>query len=119
MFGVSEPNVQINKTAQGNYQISVELAGVKDVNQAIKMIGETPLLQFKELNEERKELTDEEKLGQYKHYPGTNPNATTQQVLAEIERSIASLKQSDLVDLFKPEPVQPVDSDHMGRIEAL
>ena len=48
MFGVSEPNVQINKTAQGNYQISVELAGVKDVNQAIKMIGETPLLQFKE-----------------------------------------------------------------------
>jgi protein-export membrane protein SecD len=61
MFGVSEPNVQINKTAQGNYQISVELAGVKDVNQAIKMIGETPLLQFKEVNDQRKELTDQEK----------------------------------------------------------
>ncbi len=61
MFGVSEPNVQINKTAQGNYQITVELAGVKDINEAIKQIGETPLLQFKELNEERKELTDEEK----------------------------------------------------------
>ena len=61
MFGVSEPNVQVNKTAQGNYQISVELAGVKDVNQAIKMIGETPLLQFKEINENRRELTDKEK----------------------------------------------------------
>ena len=61
MFGVSEPNVQVNKTAQGNYQITVELAGVKDINEAIKQIGETPLLQFKELNEERKELTDEEK----------------------------------------------------------
>ena len=61
MFGVSEPNVQINKTAQGNYQISVELAGVKDVKQAIKMIGETPLLQFKEVNDQRKELTDQEK----------------------------------------------------------
>ena len=61
MFGVSEPNVQINKTAQGSYQISVELAGVKDVNQAIKMIGETPLLQFKEVNDQRKELTDQEK----------------------------------------------------------
>ncbi|HRU89862.1 MAG TPA: protein translocase subunit SecD [Patescibacteria group bacterium] len=61
MFGVSEPNVQVNKTAQGNYQITVELAGVKDINEAIKEIGETPLLQFKELNEERKELTDEEK----------------------------------------------------------
>jgi len=61
MFGVSEPNVQVNKTTQGNYQITVELAGVKDINEAIKQIGETPLLQFKELNEERKELTDEEK----------------------------------------------------------
>lgn len=61
MFGVSEPNVQINKTAQGNYQVSVELAGVKDVNQAIKMIGETPLLQFKEVNDQRRELTEQEK----------------------------------------------------------
>ena len=61
MFGVSEPNVQINKTTQGKYQISVELAGINDVKQAIKMIGETPLLQFKEVNDQRKELTDQEK----------------------------------------------------------
>lgn len=50
-FGVSEPVVQ---TAQKD-RLVVELAGIKDVNQAIKMIGETPLLEFKE------EMTEEEK----------------------------------------------------------
>jgi len=48
-FGVSEPVVQTTKTA-GGWQIIVELAGVSDVNQAISMIGETPLLEFKESN---------------------------------------------------------------------
>lgn len=46
--GVSEPVVQINRTLKGDYRIIAELAGVKDVNEAIKMIGETPLLEFKE-----------------------------------------------------------------------
>lgn len=50
-FGVSEPIVQ---TAQRD-RLVVELAGIKDVNQAIKMIGETPLLEFKE------EMSEEEK----------------------------------------------------------
>ncbi|MCK5413597.1 MAG: protein translocase subunit SecD, partial [Candidatus Pacebacteria bacterium] len=36
-------------------RLIIELAGIKDVNQAIKMIGETPLLEFKEeMNEEEK-----------------------------------------------------------------
>ena len=50
-FGVSEPIVQTSKKDR----IIVELAGIEDVNQAIKMIGETPLLEFKE------EMTEEEK----------------------------------------------------------
>ena len=45
-YGVSEPVVQTNYNGN-NYRIIVELAGVKDVNEAIKMIGETPLLEFK------------------------------------------------------------------------
>lgn len=60
-FGVSEPNVQINRTAGGDYRIIVELAGIKDVQQAIKMIGETPLLEFKEENTEIRKITPEEK----------------------------------------------------------
>lgn len=50
-YGVSEPIVQVSK----GDRLVVELAGVKDVNQAIKMIGETPLLEFKE------EMTEEQK----------------------------------------------------------
>ncbi len=48
-FGVAEPLVQTSKV-EDSYRIIVELAGVSDINQAIKMIGETPLLEFKELN---------------------------------------------------------------------
>ncbi|HPT08405.1 MAG TPA: MMPL family transporter [bacterium] len=47
-FGVSEPLIQINKTIDNDYQIIVELAGVTSVNDAIKEIGDTPELQFKE-----------------------------------------------------------------------
>jgi len=47
LFGVAEPVVQINKSG-GHYRLIVELAGVKDVHQAIKMIGQTPSLDFRE-----------------------------------------------------------------------
>ena len=43
-FGVSEPTVQVS----GTDRLIVEIAGVTDVNQAIKLIGETPFLEFKE-----------------------------------------------------------------------
>lgn len=46
-FGVSEPVVQTNRSGEA-WRVTVELAGIKDVNQAIKMIGETPILEFKE-----------------------------------------------------------------------
>jgi len=47
-FGVSEPVVQVNKGMNGEYRIIAELAGIKDVQEAIKLIGETPILEFKE-----------------------------------------------------------------------
>src|SRR3989338_4271827 len=43
-FGVSEPLVQI----EGTDRLVVGLAGITDVNQAIQLIGQTPLLEFKE-----------------------------------------------------------------------
>jgi len=58
-LGVSEPVVQTSMAA-GKPRISVELAGVYDVNTAIKMIGETPLLEFKEENPNAVKLTDEQ-----------------------------------------------------------
>jgi len=60
-FGVSEPVVQTNQVG-GDYRVIVELAGVKDVNEAIKMIGETPFLEFKEQDPNYTDgLTAEEK----------------------------------------------------------
>ncbi len=55
LFGVTEPVVQIDKTGD-HYRLIIELAGIKDVHQAIKMIGETPVLEF--LLERPKEETD-------------------------------------------------------------
>lgn len=43
-FGVSEPLVQIS----GEDRLIVEIAGITDINQAIELIGATPLLEFKE-----------------------------------------------------------------------
>ena len=56
MFGVSEPVVQI----QGQDRLIVELPGVKDVQQAIQMIGQTPYLEFDEqrTEEESKPILD-------------------------------------------------------------
>lgn len=45
-YGVSEPVVQTNFSGD-NYRIIVELAGVKDVNEAIAIIDRTPHLEFK------------------------------------------------------------------------
>ncbi len=47
LFGVSEPVVQVDMSG-GHYRLIVELAGVKNVADAIKMIGKTPFLEFKE-----------------------------------------------------------------------
>lgn len=49
-FGVSEPVVQVNQGINGEYRVIAELAGIKDVNEAIKLIGETPILEFKEMD---------------------------------------------------------------------
>jgi protein-export SecD/SecF family membrane protein len=50
-FGVAEPQVY-SAQAQGQTQLVVELAGIKDVSAAIAQIGETPFLEFKEVQGE-------------------------------------------------------------------
>ncbi|MFP4514996.1 MAG: preprotein translocase subunit SecD [Parcubacteria group bacterium] len=52
VFGVSEPLVQVNRNASGDYRLIVELAGVTDIDEATEMIGDTPLLEFKERPED-------------------------------------------------------------------
>lgn len=45
LFGAAEPSVQVS----GGDRLIVELPQVKEVGQAIRLIGETPFLEFKEL----------------------------------------------------------------------
>lgn len=59
-FGVGEPLVQTEQAGalgRGSYRLIIELPGVTDVDQAIKMIGETPLLEFKLVNSEAQSAT--------------------------------------------------------------
>lgn len=51
IFGVSEPLVQVEQASAvagtGEHRLIVELPGVTDIDQAIQLIGKTPLLEFK------------------------------------------------------------------------
>ena len=49
-FGVGEPLVQTEQggaLGTGAYRLVVELPGITDVNEAVRLIGETPVLEFK------------------------------------------------------------------------
>ncbi len=60
LFGVAEPQVYSAKSGD-SYRLSVELAGIKDISEAIKQIGETPYLFFAEGKESKKGTTTETK----------------------------------------------------------
>ncbi|MEK7541924.1 MAG: protein translocase subunit SecD [Patescibacteria group bacterium] len=64
LFGVAEPLVQIEKSGGERYLI-VELAGIRDVNAAIRLIGETPYLEFREERsaEEQQGIAEAQKKG--------------------------------------------------------
>jgi len=59
-FGVAEPLVQIS----GEDRLIVELAGISDVTQAIKLIGETPFLEFKETKADTQAIIEAQQKGQ-------------------------------------------------------
>ncbi|OGY42196.1 MAG: protein-export membrane protein SecD [Candidatus Buchananbacteria bacterium RBG_13_39_9] len=98
-FGVSEPLVQTTKEGD-NYRVIVELAGVKDVTEAIKMIGETPLLEFKEQSTEPAQLTEEQKkeMEEYNKKAKASANEILTEVLAAPDKfsKIAKEKSEDL-----------------------
>ncbi|MBI2989585.1 MAG: protein translocase subunit SecD [Candidatus Magasanikbacteria bacterium] len=60
-MGVGEPNIQTTQVGS-SHRLLVELPGLNNVHQAIDMIGETPILEFKEENTEApRSLTEEER----------------------------------------------------------
>lgn len=93
-FGVSEPMIT---TAQGN-RIVVDLAGVLDVSEAIKQIGETPILEFKEENTEvgRAATPEEQKILDEK-------NALERQTASEVFARAKAEDWSALMNEFSGE----------------
>lgn len=90
LFGVTEPLVQVESTG-GRHRLIVELAGISNVYDAIKMIGETPALDFREerTQEETQSiidrynaLSDEEK-SDFKEDPYFKPTALTGKFLEQ------------------------------------
>lgn len=103
-FGVSEPVIQINKTVDNDYRIIVELAGIKNVEDAIKEIGETPRLEFKEQDNESLVL-DEQSLSLMQSY-----NQGLQDKINEITKKINEGADFTELALANNSPLQ-VSSD--------
>ncbi|MDP3963369.1 MAG: protein translocase subunit SecD [bacterium] len=74
LFGVAEPVVEINNVGD-HWRLIVELAGIQNVEEAIKEIGETPFLEFRK----------------------PRPQEETERLLAELESptSAASIAKTD------------------------
>jgi len=78
-YGVTEPIVQI----QSNDRILVELPGVKDINQAISLIGQVALMEFKEqkLDANGKVVNDANGQPEWIPATATGTDGTTQEEL--------------------------------------
>lgn len=99
-YGVSEPVVQTVKSGD-SWRVAVELAGIRDVNEAIKLIGETPVLEFREQGVgEQRELTAKEKQDQ----AAFNAEAKVRADLAFKEAIVPGADFLALVDKYSEGP---------------
>lgn len=104
-FGVAEPLIQIEKVGDDN-RLIIELAGVKDVRQAIKMIGETPFLEFKE--ERTQEETTKILSAQGGQQTGLNPETAQDPYFKSTSLGGKQLKRAEVV--FNPQTSEPTVS---------
>ena len=94
IFGVSEPNVQVEKSSivagQESHRLIVELPGVTNVEEAIANIGKTPLLEFK--------LVDEKVMAAQQSAAALKANATSGAVIGNVKVNGESV---DEMEAFK------------------
>jgi preprotein translocase subunit SecD len=82
LFGVSEPIVQTEQAsiAGGNEQrLIVDLPGVTDIDQAVAMIGQTPLLEFKTESPDGKSYVATDLTGKYLDHASLEFDQNTQE----------------------------------------
>jgi protein-export membrane protein SecD len=113
-FGVAEPVVQTDRSGD-QWRVLVELAGVVDVQDAIRQIGETPLLEFKELDPngpEEPELTPEQQ------EQLDSENADRLQTARDIIKRITNGEDfGELAREFSEDPGSAVNGGDLGYIQ--
>lgn len=114
-FGVSEPVVQT--TIQGDsYRVIVELAGVFDISDAIDLIGETPILEFKlpkEDFEEELELTEEQQIQMAEAQEQERADA-----LVVLDRALSGDEFKQLVQEYSQNSITKANEGYIGFIGA-
>ena len=93
IYGVAEPVIQI----QGKNRLIVELAGIKDIKEAINMIGETPYLEFRE------RFSEEEKQEAIKNIPEEEISGLIEQAKQQTGRELSREEVLEIITarLFK------------------
>jgi len=94
VFGVSEPLVQVNRNASGDYRLIVELAGVTDIDEATEMIGDTPLLEFKQRPEDF--VPGEIQSSEIEIQPETSSSATSTATTTTTTTTTIDLSEEDI-----------------------
>ncbi|RJR15432.1 protein translocase subunit SecD [Candidatus Microgenomates bacterium] len=92
-FGVSEPTVQSARVGE-SYRVVVELPGLKDVESAVQLIGQTAKLEFREVNQ-----------------AAATSSASIDEVFPPTGVSGKDLKKAELA--FNPQTGEPVVSFEM------
>ncbi len=116
ILGVSEPIIQVEKSGflgddASENRLTVELPGVTDVNEAIRMIGQTPLLEFKILTNDTAVLDS------------VTATSTPEQI-AEVQSKMyiptgltgAQMKRASLVfDNYSRQPIVSIEFNTEGK----
>ncbi len=102
-LGVREPEIQVQKNNSDTYHLSVKLSGLESADQAIKEIGRTPVLEFREKTDKFDELTKDQELLQKKVEAG---EISPDDLYKPTEISGRNLKRADLG--FAPNTNEPI-----------
>jgi protein-export membrane protein SecD len=92
-FGVAEPVIQI----AGNDRLIIDLPGVKDVDAAIKQIGQTPYLEFREQNPNYQPPANGQEPNPYQAFTETKLNGS------HLQRAEVTFTSSSQTGLNLPE----------------
>jgi len=112
-LGVSEPMVQTTKVGK-DYRVIIELPGIKEVSKAIKMIGETPTLEFKEEDDApARALTDEESKQMQEYNKDAEKKA--KEVLEKIKKPNADF--SKLAKEYSEDELTKISGGDLGFID--